>query len=135
MEKITNIEVRVSTGGDDKEDAQFEILVYQGVSQILHAREGGGQNWEEGDYKELSYDLDVNVAHGEAIRVVCALQDGPWGRNNDWDAYVQVIVGTNLGRTLAFSRGCAFRTGARRRRHELPFGTRRWTQATALVPA
>jgi hypothetical protein len=44
-EKISNVEVLVSTADDNKEDAQFEVLVYQGVTQILHAREGAGQNF------------------------------------------------------------------------------------------
>src|SRR4051794_20496470 len=111
-EKISTIEVHVSTGDDNKEDAQFECVVYQGAEEILHSQEGAGENWDNGDYRELSYDLDVNVIDNETVRVVCALQDGPWGRNNDWNANIEVTVRTYQGRALVFNRYCAFRTRA-----------------------
>ena len=133
-EKISNVQVLVSTYDDNKEDSQFEAVVYQGVEEILHTHEGAHQNWDDGDYREFSYPLDVDVVQNGTIRVVCALQDGSWGRNNTWNCYVDVIVQTDQNRQLTFRRYCAFDTNSRRRRHELPFGTQRWSNAVLISP-
>jgi hypothetical protein len=124
-DKISEIIVQVSTGSDDKEDSQFELIVKQGVVEIEHLREGAGEDWDEGDFREFIRPHDVDVTN-ENITVYAALQDGDWGRSNHWNANIEVIVRTNEGRQLTFSQYCAFRTRASRRRHEIYFGSKSW---------
>ncbi len=124
-EKINSIIVQVATGSDDKEDSQFELIVKQGVVEIEHLREGAGEDWDEGDFREFVTDHDVDVT-GEDISVYAALQDGSWGRSNHWNADIEVSIRTTEGRQLTFQRYCAFRTRASRRRHEMYFGSKRW---------
>jgi hypothetical protein len=133
-EKISNVEVLVSTYDDNKEDSQFEVVIYQGVEQILHTYEGARENWDNGNQQDFQYPLNVDVVPNGVISVVCALQDGDWGRNNTWTCYVDVIVQTDQNRQLVFRRFCAFDTNSRRRRHELPFGRQRWSNAMLISP-
>lgn len=124
-DKIATIIVRVLTTSDNKEDSQFELIVKQGVVEIEHLREGAGDNWDEGDFREFVRNHDVDIT-GQNIEVYAALQDGPWGRSNHWNANIEVVIRSSNGRQLTFSNYCAFRTRASRRRHEMYFGSKSW---------
>jgi len=120
-EKITTILVTALTIDDNKEDSQFELIVKQGATIILVLKEGAGVNWDNGDFSEFNRNLDIDVT-GEHIEVIGALQDGPWGVRNHWNAHIGVVIRTNEGRQLIFERDCGFRTASKRPRHELNFG-------------
>ena len=129
-EKITTILVTVQTIDDNKENSQFELIVKQGVTIISVLKEGAGVNWDDGDFREFSRNLDIDVT-GEYIEVIGALQDGPWGVRNHWNAHIAVVIRTNQGRQLIFERDCGFRTARRRPRHELDLGSRAYPRKVA----
>lgn len=124
MPVIQQINVHVLTTDDNKEDSRFELDVIAGNANSFHVAAGEGENWDDGD--ERDFDGQVNTAVGEdtPVKVIAALQDGPYGRSNHWNCQITVVVTTNDGRKLMWDRTCAFRTGSSRRRHSINFGTR-----------
>jgi hypothetical protein len=118
-EKIVSAFVGVQT-------EEFELYIYQGSELILELKEGAGQNWDDGDYREFDNPLDVPVTN-EVIRVVAGLRDGPWGRSNHWNATIEVILRSNESRQLNYRRFCAFRTGSKRRNHQMNLGLKRFS--------
>lgn len=125
-EKIVSAFVGVQTEDDNKEDSQFELYIYQGSDLIHELKEGAGQNWDDGDYREFDNPLDVPITN-EVIRVVAGLRDGPWGKSNHWNAEIEVIIRSSENRQLIFRRYCAFRTAARRRNHQMTLGYKRFS--------
>lgn len=124
-EKITTVTVQAHTTNDNKEDAQFECIVKQGQIVIHHAKEGAGVNWDDGDDQEFNYETDTDLT-GQNIEIICALQDGTWGRRNHWNCRIKVIVATSTGRRIVFEKTCAFRTSSEKSRHEINFGSRKF---------
>ncbi|TWT34336.1 hypothetical protein [Blastopirellula retiformator] len=124
-EKITTVQVKAHTTTDDKEDSQFEVVVKQGQTEILHLKRGAGEDWNNGDKQEFNEKLDVDV-NGQNIEIICALQDGDYGRSNHWNCTITVTIRTSEGREIKVEKQCAFRTKASRRRHEINFGTHKF---------
>jgi hypothetical protein len=121
-ETIDHVDVKVTTGEDDKECGVFSVRLFQGGHEFLELEYGDGEDWDQGHDLIETEDISGPVVNGKPLKCEVALEERPGQVNITWDSKVRIELKTSADRSITWQRKIRFDTDHRKPEHRRNLG-------------